>query len=114
MLLFCRKGYIPYNYIGSMSAAIPYMLIAIVIGVVIALGGGILVYRSRKASQESTNYRSLFNMGIVFFPVGVIITVYSLLSGGFIGIGLPFLILGVIYLAMGLSNRDKWNKKEDA
>ena len=53
-------------------------------------------------------------MGIVFFPVGVIITVYSLLSGGFIGIGLPFLVLGVIYLAMGLSNRDKWNKKEDA
>jgi hypothetical protein len=41
-------------------------------------------------------------MGICFLPMGIIFT--TTINPGFIG----FIALGIVYMAIGLANKDKW------
>jgi hypothetical protein len=51
---------------------------------------------------KETDYRALFNMGLIFFSVGLAISVATKIIN-------PLFILGLIYFSMGLANKDKWN-----
>ena len=85
-----------------------------VLGLLIALGIllALVVWKRRKAGiVEEPNYRAFFIMGVVFFPVGLVWTIISFLTDISLFIGMPLLSLGVIYLSIGLANRDKWMKK---
>ncbi len=46
-------------------------------------------------------------MGISFLPMGIIFT--ATISPAFIG----FVGMGISYMAIGLANRDNWDKKEE-
>ena len=76
-------------------------LIAILVGL-IALGvlvSVVAVYRQRKG-QVDTNYRALCIMGIAWLPVGI-----ATRNPGLWG-------MGIIFLFVGLANRDKWKDEK--
>lgn len=81
---------------------IPWILISIVVAVVILAILAIL-FLKRKGWNREVDYRSYFNMGIIWLPLGI---VFYLIFESIIG--LWFLFMGIVYLAIGLKNRDKW------
>ena len=86
------------------------LLIALIIAglVVVGLILAIVVLKKKKSGKKGEpNYQVFFNIGMVWIPVGV---VFMLTIN--IVIGIAFMGMGVSYMAIGLSNRDKWEKKE--
>jgi len=78
--------------------------ILILLGLTLVLGLGVLVWKNRgNLNQCETNYKAFFIMGISFLPPGIVLWVATG-NPGLIGIS----GLGAAYLAIGLSNRDKW------
>jgi glucose uptake protein GlcU len=69
---------------------------------------GILLYTCVKQKERKTDYRTFFIFGISFLPLGIM---YMVIEDLFT-IGVAFLGLGLVYLAIGLGNKDKWEKKE--
>ena len=55
-----------------------------------------------------TYIKILSIMGICLLPMGIIFMT-TLLNPGFIG----FTFMGLFYIAIGLANREKWEKKEN-
>jgi heme A synthase len=68
---------------------------------VVGLGIVFLIRRRRPRMTKETDYRALFNMGLIFFSVGLAISVATKIIN-------PLFILGLIYFSMGLANKDKW------
>lgn len=60
--------------------------------------------------QKKTNYQAFFVLAPSFLSFGVIFTILSFTSDFPNGIGFPFLAMGIIYLAIGLANRNKGKK----
>ena len=89
--------------------------IAIIVFVasVIAAIAMVMALRTRKktANKAETNYRVFFIIGVIITPTGLTWMVISFLTELHVTIGLPFFILGIVYLTIGLNNRDKWNKQ---
>lgn len=89
-------------------------VIALVILVMAVLFGVLVVWISRRREKESkptVNYRAFFIMGIAWIPFSVILMVGSFIFQIPFYIHLPLFTLGLIYLIIGLANRDKWDKK---
>jgi hypothetical protein len=72
---------------------------------IIGLGIVVLIRRKRPRVNKETDYRALFNIGIIFFSSGLAISISTKMIN-------PLLILGVIYFAMGLANKDKWTTQQ--
>ena len=68
---------------------------------IVGLGIVFLIRRQRPRSTKETDYRALFNMGIIFFSAGLAISGATKMVN-------PLFILGLIYFIMGLANKDKW------
>jgi NhaP-type Na+/H+ or K+/H+ antiporter len=86
---------------------IPIILISILIGLIL-LGVlvGLVIWKLRSEGKvREPDYRAFFIMGMCFLPAGVIFT--AAISPGFIGIT----GMGIIYMAIGLANKDKWGKQ---
>ena len=99
-----------------MNGVEPVMNVLLVIGIVATLLMLLLVVVLRKRRKEGkageTDYRAFFIMGLAFLPTGfAMIIVYFLVDIPF-EVGLPLFALGLIYLIIGLANRDKWKKAE--
>jgi hypothetical protein len=48
--------------------------------------------------MKNMDYRSLFIVGVVLFPVGIVTGLF------------PLFVLGMILVLISLGNRDKWEK----
>jgi hypothetical protein len=84
---------------------IPYVLL--ILGVILVLGilVAILAFkRKSKGELREPDYRVFFILGICFTGMGVVFM--TTISTGFIGI----MGLGIVYMIIGLANRDKWKK----
>ena len=88
--------------------SIAILAVLIVIGIIIA---GAILKRNKEGKQQETNYRAFFIMGIALLPVGIALIVLSFTSDISITIGIPFFVISVTYIAIGLGNRDKWAKQ---
>ena len=91
-----------------MSELILISLLIVAILVVIGLVLTFVVYKKKKEGKmKEPNYQVFFTIGIVWLPVGVVfmITINS-------AIGIAFMAMGIVYMAIGLANRDKWEKKK--
>jgi heme A synthase len=78
--------------------------IILILGTLITVVGLVIVFlirRRRPRFKKETDYRALFNMGIIFFSAGLAISVATKMVN-------PLFILGLIYFIMGLANKDKW------
>ncbi len=85
---------------------VPWILISIAIGIVVLLILGIFVL-TKKDWKREVDYRMYFNMGIIWLPLGI---VFYLLFGSMIG--LWFIFMGIVYLSIGMKNKDKWGKPQ--
>jgi flagellar basal body-associated protein FliL len=87
-----------------------WILISIFLGVIAIIIGIIVFLTLRKNQKEGrtkeVDYRAFFIMGICFLPLGIIFT--ATINIGFMG----FIAIGLIYMSIGLANRDKWKNKE--
>ncbi len=90
------------------------MWIVIAIVAVLIVSGILVVWmawkRKKEGKQEEPNYRVFFIVGMFMTPVGIIVITASFLADISFFIGLPFFSIGVVYIAIGLGNRDKWKK----
>jgi len=78
--------------------------IILILGTLITVVGLVIVFlirRRRPRLNKETDYRALFNMGLIFFSAGLAISVATKIIN-------PLFILGLIYFVMGLANKDKW------
>lgn len=82
------------------------LLVGIIAVTVLALGIIVLFISMKKKKEgkyKESDYRAFFILGICcFLPMGTIFMIT--ISPGFIG----FTGLGIIYMIIGLSHRDKW------
>jgi len=88
--------------------SIAIVAILVVVGIVV----GVMVGKRRKAMKPAeTNYRIVFVLGAILFLVGIafIIVLFSIDIPPVIGI--PPFIIGIVYLATGWANRDKWKPR---
>ena len=78
------------------------LAISIMLGILM-----VAIWKRRKPEEEKEiDYQAFFAMGISFVGVGVVLT--ATINAGFLG----FVGLGIIYMILGLSKRDKWKKKQ--
>lgn len=83
------------------------LAIALVFGILVAL---MAWKRKREGKPVETSYRTFFIMGVIWVPFSIVLMViYFILQIPFF-IGIPLFALGVIYLIIGLINREKWQK----
>jgi hypothetical protein len=57
--------------------------------------------------KKEPNYRAVYILEIIWVPIGVVFMISVNPA-----IGISFLGLGTVYLAIGISNTDKWNKEQ--
>jgi hypothetical protein len=76
----------------------------VVIGLLLLL----IVFKKKKEGKiGEPNYRVFFNIGMIWIPVGVVFMITINIV-----IGIAFMCLGTSYMAIGLANRNKWEKKK--
>lgn len=82
---------------GNKMSEILWLLVSI--AGVVALLGAVFVWKLKgRGWKHEADYRTFFYIGVVWFPLGVVLN-------------FPFFyVLGLIYLVIGLANRDKWGK----
>jgi hypothetical protein len=96
-----------------MNGAEPVMSLLLVIGIVVTLLLLVVLRKRKKAGKTGeTDYKAFFIMGMAFLPTGVAMMLMYFLAEIPFEIGLPLVALGLIYLVIGLANRDKWKKSE--
>lgn len=88
------------------------ILVSIILALVI-LTGIVMSSLARKRAKEGksvkTSYHALYNFGKVVVPLSIVIMiVFFVLQIPFYA-GLPLLALGLLYLAIGWANREKWH-----
>jgi len=94
-----------------MNGAEPVMSLLLVIGIVVTLLLLVVLRKRKKAGKTGeTDYKAFFIVGIAFLPTGIVMVIMYFLAEIPFEIGLPLVALGLIYLVMGLANRDKWKK----
>lgn len=72
------------------------MILMIVIGVAILIMLIVAIIMKRK-HKVATNYKAFFIVGITWLPLGIIMQNYI------------FSVVGACFLAVGLTNKKKWN-----
>ncbi len=88
---------------GLISITALTIAILIVIGFLLII---LVIKKKKEIKNKETNYQVFFNIGVIWIPVGIVF----MISVNIV-IGIAFLSLGTSYMAIGLSNRDKWDKK---
>jgi len=99
--------------LGRMNGSLSVTILLLLIGIVVTLLM-VLVLRKRKRERKTgeTDYRAFFIMGVAFLPTGLAMMIVYFFAEIPFEIGLPLFALGLIYLIVGLANRDKWNKTQ--
>jgi hypothetical protein len=77
--------------------------VLVIIGLILTL---VIFKKKKEGKMGEPNYQAFFVLGISFLVLGIILA--SSISPGFYG----FVGLGIVYMAIGLANRDKWIKKK--
>jgi len=76
----------------------------VIIGLILTL---VVFKKKKEGKMGEPNYQVFFILGIAWIPIGIVfmVTINRV-------IGIAFMGMGVTYMAIGLANRDKWEKNE--
>ena len=78
--------------------------VMVILGVVVVL----VLHKKRKGvKNKEPDYRAFYGVGFVFMPAGIALMIATR-NPGLLGIT----ALGIVYIAIGLANKDKWKKKK--
>lgn len=86
----------------------------IIISIIVTIALIVLLWKLKTIGNIAgkINYRFFFILGIILMPIGLSCMVVALFTNLYIAApGLPFLTLGLAYIAIGLANRDKWKNQ---
>jgi len=83
--------------------------IVIAVGIIMAL---MVWKKKREGKAEEANYRVFFVVGTIVVSASIVLMFVSFILQILFLIVTPILALGLIYLIIGLVNRDKWKKTE--
>ena len=89
-------------------------LIILAIAVVTGILAALMIRKQKKEGNPQINYRTFFILGVVWVPFSIVLMVVSLILQIPFYIGFPFFIIGLVYLILGLANRDKWQQNKPA
>ncbi len=81
------------------------ILILTALIITLVLGAIVATHRRKQGMDKQTDYKALYTLGISLIPLGIIFS--ATVSPVFMGI----LVIGVIYMSVGLKNKDKWVDK---
>jgi len=94
-----------------MNDTTTFMSLILGIGILVTLLMIVFLRKSKKEVKKGeTDYRAFFVIGAAFLPTGIVMMLAYFLTELPFEIGLPLIALGLIYLIIGLVNRDKWKK----
>jgi len=84
--------------------------------ILIAILGLVMLYFTLKKRKEGKyqepDYRTFFYIGLIWFPMGVIIMFLGWFIEGIpITLGSFFFIIGLTYFIIGYTNKNKWKSK---
>jgi uncharacterized protein with PQ loop repeat len=85
-----------------------FLIVGIIAVIVLALGFIVLFISMKKKKEgkyEEPDYRAFFTLGICFLSIGIVFMI-TIRNPGFLGIS----GLGIIYMLIGLSHREKWKE----
>ncbi|WP_455279131.1 hypothetical protein [[Eubacterium] cellulosolvens] len=85
---------------------IPWILVSIIITILILAILAIFTFK-RKGWNREVDYRTYFGIGIVWVPSGI---VFYLIFGYVMGF--VFIVMGLVFLAISLKNKDKWGEPQ--
>ena len=86
--------------------ALIILAIAVVTGIIAVL----MVRKRKKEGKPQADYRTFFIIGVIWVPFSIVLMVVSFILQISFYMGFPLLVLGLVYLIIGLKNRDKWKK----
>lgn len=81
----------------------PWIIIALVAGLVLALLGVFIFKRFKKEGTEP-DYRTFYTMGLIWTIIGI--PLY------FSSDNIAFLGMGIVFLVAGLANKSKWKEQQ--
>ncbi len=91
-----------------MSTIVIIMIAILILTILTLIGTIIYVQKSKKDSiKKEPDFRAFYILGIIWVPIGVVF-----MTSVNPAIGISFLGLGIAYIAIGLANKDKWNKEQ--
>ncbi len=83
--------------------ALIILAIAVVTGII-----ALFIVRKRKREEKpQADYRTFFILGVIWVPFSIVLMVVYFIFQIPFYIGFPLFALGLIYLIIGLKNRDK-------
>ncbi len=85
-------------------------LIILAIAVATGILAVVMVRKRKEEGKPQINYRTFFILGVIWVPFSIVLMVVSFIFQIPFYIGFPFFIIGLVYLILGLNNRDKWQK----
>lgn len=92
-----------------MADTLPWIIFAI-LGLIVVLGIAV-VFVARKKKKHEPDYYAFYVMGIIWTLFGVVsLALNTILQLDFTFTNTPLLSMGVIFLALGIANKDKWKK----
>ncbi|MFH1294683.1 MAG: hypothetical protein ABIH90_01945 [Candidatus Aenigmatarchaeota archaeon] len=92
-----------------MSEIIWIALVALAILVLVAV---LLTYKAKKNKKQKPDYYAFFVMGLIWTITGPIIWALSFFAEGMPSLfSTPLFPVGVVFLVVGLANKNKWNKR---
>ena len=105
ILIFLRISFNIETYDHSLYVdTLDTATLVVITGTILTILGIVLIIlrrRQRDRPVTETDYRSLFNVGIIFFCAGLAISIASRMIN-------PLLVLGLIFFAIGIANKDQW------
>jgi hypothetical protein len=83
---------------------IPWIFVGLAVGALAVTAGIALMFVTVKRRRGiEPDYRSLYMMGLIWAPIGLVLWL-TLDNPGMIGLS----VMGMIFLVIGLANREKW------
>lgn len=76
-------------------------ILAIIILLIVA-GLAVLFFALKRKEKHESDYRAFFMLGTTWLPLGIVLYASS--------DNMAFLGMGIIFLTIGLANRDKWKE----
>ncbi|MBN1244798.1 hypothetical protein JXA31_04315 [Candidatus Bathyarchaeota archaeon] len=96
-----------------MNDSVSVMSLLLLVGILVTLLLVVVLRKRKRAGKAGeTDYKAFLIMGVAFLPTGFAMMIVYFFAELPFEIGLPLFALGLIYLIIGLVNRDKWKKTE--
>ena len=85
------------------------VIAAVITAVAVATGilAIFMVRKREKGEKQVVNYRAFLMMGIIWVPFSIVLMVVSFILQIPFYTGFPLLALGLVYLIIGLKNRNR-------